>query len=112
MEYVCHIVALNGEILFSNYFEYVMLDSEIVRGKVSPLKITNIGPIINPEITKIFKTVIKYLNYTGPCNIDFKIINGLPQIFEINPRPGGSLMASKNRSVLANVLRTILKNAS
>jgi carbamoylphosphate synthase large subunit len=112
VEYVCHIVAVEGEILFSNYFEYSMLDSERVRGQESPATITDLGPMINSEISKVFKKIIRHLNYSGPCNIDFKLINSVPKIFEINPRLGGSLMADKNLPILANVLRIIFRTAS
>ena len=112
VEYVCHIVALNGEILFSNYFKYTMPNLEMVRGWDSPTTINNCGSNLNFEVFIIFKEIIKLLNYTGPCNIDFKMINGVPKIFEINPRLGGSLMVSENLSVLAQILKTIIRNAS
>jgi predicted ATP-grasp superfamily ATP-dependent carboligase len=112
VEYVCHIVALNGEILFSNYFEYTMPNPEMVRGWDSPTTNINRGSKLNLEVSVIFKEIIKLLNYTGPCNIDFKMINGVPKIFEINPRLGGSLMVSENLSVLEQILKIIIRNAN
>ena len=112
VEYVCHIVALKGEILFSNYFEYAMPGPEVVRGSNSPASITDRGPNLNHEVSEKFKEVIKYLDYSGPCNIDFKLIDGVPKIFEINPRLGGSLMVDDNLMSLIQILRIIIKNAS
>jgi carbamoylphosphate synthase large subunit len=111
-EYVCHIVALKGEILFIKYFEYIMPGPEIIRSWDSQTIKTNHGPNLNHQISVTFKEVIKHLNYSGPCNIDFKIIDGFPKIFEINPRLGGSLMVSKNLSVLTQIIKIIIRNAN
>jgi carbamoylphosphate synthase large subunit len=112
VEYVCHIVALKGEIIFSNYFEYAMPNPEMVRGWNSPITITNRGTNLNYQVSIAFKKIVKYLDYSGPCNIDFKLINGDPKIFEINSRLGGSLMLSENRPVLVQILNIIIRNAS
>jgi carbamoylphosphate synthase large subunit len=63
-------------------------------------------------VSSIFESIIKHLNYSGPCNIDFKLINGTPKIFEINPRLGGSLMVSENLSALTQILKIIIQRAS
>jgi carbamoylphosphate synthase large subunit len=112
VEYVCHIVALKGEILYSNYFECAMPGPEMVRGWDSPITITNRGSNLNNEVSVAFRNIVKYLGYSGPCNIDFKLTNGLPKIFEINPRLGGSLMVSENLPVLIQILNIIIREAS
>lgn len=112
VEYVCHIVALNGEILFTNYFEYVMPRPEMIRCGDTPTTILNRGSNLNFNVAAVFKNIIKHLNYSGPCNIDFKLINGHPKIFEINPRLGGSLMIRDNVQVLTQVLDIIIRNAN
>ena len=111
VEYVCHIVALKGEILFSNNFAYTMPDPEMIRGLNSHITFTDLGSSLDQEVHGTFKKIIKHLNYSGPCNLDFKLINGVPKIFEINPRLGGSLMINENLPVLKNILNTIVKNA-
>lgn len=111
-EYVCHIVALKGEILFINYFEYIMPSPEMIRCGDSPTTILNRGSDLNFNVAAVFKDIIKHLQYSGPCNIDFKLINGHPRIFEINPRLGGSLMVSDNAPVLTQILNIIIRNAS
>jgi carbamoylphosphate synthase large subunit len=110
-EYVCHIVALNGEILIFSYFEYAMSGCEIIRRWDSPTIITNRGTNLNSTVLDAFKVIIRHLNFSGPCNIDFKLINGAPKIFEINPRFGGSLMVKENLQDLTQFLNIILKNA-
>ena len=111
-EYVCHIVASKGEIQFSNYFQYGMPNPDVVRRRGGQTTFTNLGSNLDYKVSSVFKNVIKHLNYSGPCNIDFKLINGLPKIFEINPRLGGSLMVAENLSTLAQILKTIIKHAS
>ena len=111
VEYVCHIVALKGEILFTNYFEYIMPSPEMIRVGDSPTTILNLGTELDFNVSTAFKAIVKHLDYSGPCNIDFKMINGHPRIFEINPRLGGSLMVSGNIPVLTQILNIIVWNA-
>ena len=40
-----------------------------------------------------FSAILNSIGYEGLCCFDYKVINGKPQIFEINPRFGGSLSA-------------------
>lgn len=112
VEYVCHIVALKGEILFSYYFEYIMPSSEMIRGWDSPTTKVNRGSDLNFNVSRVFKDVVKHLDYSGPCNIDFKIINGYPKILEINPRLGGSLMVNENLPTLTHILKIIIQRAT
>jgi len=111
-EYVCHIVAMKGEILFSNYFEYGMPHPDVVRRRGGQTTFTNFGSNLDYRVSNVFENIIKHLNYSGPCNIDFKLINGLPKIFEINPRLGGSLMIAENLPTLTQILKIIIQRAS
>jgi carbamoylphosphate synthase large subunit len=111
-EYVCHLVAMKGEILFSNYFGYGMPHPDVVRRRGGQTTFTNLGSNLDYKVSSVFKNIINHLNYSGPCNIDFKLINGLPKIFEINPRLGGSLMVAENIPTLTSVLKTIIQRAS
>jgi hypothetical protein len=112
VEYVCHIVALQGQILFSNYFQYGMPSPEMVRRRGDQISFSNIGSKLDYKVSSVFENIIKHLNYSGPCNIDFKLNNGIPKIFEINPRLGGSLMVSENLSTLTQIMRIIIRHAS
>ena len=110
-EYVCHLVAMKGEILFFNYFEYGMPRPDVVRRRGGQISFTNFGSNLDYTVSSVFENIIKHLNYSGPCNIDFKLINGLPKIFEINPRLGGSLMVAENLPTLTQILKTIIERA-
>jgi carbamoylphosphate synthase large subunit len=85
---------------------------EMIRRGDSPTTILNRGSDLNFNVAAVFKDIIKHLHYSGPCNIDFKLINGHPRIFEINPRLGGSLMVSDNVQTLTKVLNIIIRNAN
>ena len=53
------------------------------------------------------------LNYTGPCNIDYKLRpDGSIAILEINPRLGGTLMRPENVEDLSQALSLIIEKAS
>ena len=51
------------------------------------------------------------LNYRGPCVIDYKLADGRVQIFEINPRLGGTLLLKSNAGLLREALGHILAAA-
>jgi hypothetical protein len=50
------------------------------------MKVRNIGGIMPPELSAI----IKLLNYSGCACFNYKIVDGAPIIFEMNPRVGAS----------------------
>ena len=51
------------------------------------------------------------LNYRGPCVIDYKLADGRVQIFEINPRLGGTLLLDAHARLLREALAHILSPA-
>jgi hypothetical protein len=51
----------------------------------------------------LFAEILKKLDYKGTCCFNFKIEDGAPRIFEINPRFGGSLW--RNINACLNALR-------
>lgn len=52
-------------------------------------------PIKDSSIEKYIRSVATILRSTGPMNIQFKLVNGKPVIFEINPRLSGSASMRK-----------------
>lgn len=107
-EYVWHVICKDGEVLWSLLLGYVLPREFSIRpdGRSSP-KIAAL-----PESAlKPLVTLLKKLNYTGPANIDFKIVGRKPIIFEINPRFGGSLMLPKFVDYLAEALQVIVTEA-
>jgi carbamoylphosphate synthase large subunit len=89
-EYSTDILAKNGKIIKVSASRYCY-DSELY---IMGCKV--MSPAINEKITdkvySAFEKIIRTLNYSGFCNIDYKVVDtGYPKIFEINPRCGGSL---------------------
>ena len=88
--FVGHFIILNGIIHQKIYF-YAQSMNKILRGTICNYKITK-----NLKISdKIFEKIFNNLNYSGFACIDFIINNKNIILFEINPRPGGSLIKNK-----------------
>ena len=59
------------------------------------------------------ETVLSPLAYSGPCNVDYKLsADGRMQIFEINPRLGGTLMLPAQAEQLRAATACIIEHAS
>lgn len=89
-EYTGNFVVDNGKIIFcfaySRYYgnrKYIKHDEQdnTVQNRVE----------IKPKHIAQFEKFLMPVKYTGPCNIDYKIINDDIVVFEINSRLGGSL---------------------
>jgi predicted ATP-grasp superfamily ATP-dependent carboligase len=94
-----HFIVYKGKILNKVFF-FTSNDNNnfIKRGPITNYKITkeldiNIDIDIDNAIDdKIFENIFLKLNYSGYAASDFIISNNKIIIFEINPRPGGSLI--------------------
>ncbi len=89
-EYYCgHFLVLNGVIISKIYFKSShKFDNGIKLGNM-----INYNVIEKLDINDdIFSNIFLKLNYSGFANSDFIISNKNIIIFEINPRPGGSLI--------------------
>jgi predicted ATP-grasp superfamily ATP-dependent carboligase len=87
-----------------------MENENAIRVPGNPRKIVSVE--LAPHLETIFASVIKAFNYSGPACINFKIHDGVPKIFEIYPRMGGSLMMTHTEPYLIDVLGAIIENAS
>ncbi len=93
IEYGTHLLCQDGKVLFDLTFENLMAKPNLIRGQDHwPLQRRQVA---TPHLDR-FAQIVAALNFTGPCNFDYKIREGRPQIFEINPRCGGSLMYGFN----------------
>jgi len=108
-DYVAHIIAKNGKILWSKSFCYSMPHAETIRTPGIHTAITSYT--LNSHTLDVFDKIIKLLKYSGPCNIDFRMSDNEPKIFEINPRLGGSLMLPESMADLKENLELIIKHA-
>ena len=101
-EYAGYLVVKNGNIIhslayFRNYptLPYIKGHNDNSIQKRSE---------INKACLDIFEKFLKPVNYTGTCCIDYKILNNVPIIFEINPRLGLSLTYESNKQDAADVV--------
>jgi len=61
--------------------------SIIMRRKLMPGGVTGVGEIVeNIEIQKVLEQIALGLNLLGSINVQLRLINGVPYVFEINPR--------------------------
>ncbi len=59
-----------------------------------------------------FEEILTPLDFSGPCNIDYKIQpDGTMIVLEINPRLGGGIMAPENVADLTDALECIIDHA-
>jgi hypothetical protein len=86
-EYASHIVFKNGKIASHTRICYTYDRELYVQGKLIYVSKAICIPKFEAEFTKVLSAI----NYEGLCCIDYKVKDGLPKIFEINPRFGGSL---------------------
>jgi len=100
-EYATHIFATDGEIKMELTYQYNYDKPVYVKGRYNkPLLSFEVD--IDPNVLNIFKQIIKKSGYNGEMCIDYKIVNGVPKIFEINPRFGSSLMLSDYYGLFIN----------
>ena len=108
-EYVTHCVFKNGRLLWQCSFLYKMNDPNPIRGPHSNFTLEAVETA--PFILNTLKSILSGISYTGPCNVNYKIVSGNFIIFEINPRLGGSLMKAENIMYLHGALSTIIRSA-
>jgi predicted ATP-grasp superfamily ATP-dependent carboligase len=92
-EYYCgHFLVLNGIIIEKIYFfSNHKYNNGIKKGRIISYEVMQNLNIDDSIFNKIFYD----LNYSGFTNSDFIIDNNKLIIFEINPRPGGSIVHNK-----------------
>lgn len=110
VEFVTHLVVKRGKILWHATFLYKLRKNETIRTPSNVVEIQR--SLADKHVLHIFEKCLGRLDYSGPCNIDYKLLdNGLLKILEINPRLGGSLMRKDSADLLAAALSCILKHA-
>jgi predicted ATP-grasp superfamily ATP-dependent carboligase len=86
-EYATHILFKDGKIVKALTVEYTFYDEIPINGK-SGFAFTK---IVKCNCLDTFAAILNAIGYEGLCCFDYKIEDGKPKIFEINPRFGGSL---------------------
>ncbi|MBV8388224.1 MAG: hypothetical protein JO080_00335 [Mucilaginibacter sp.] len=86
-EYATHILFKNDEIVATLTVEYTFFNDRPINGKEGFI----CSNIVKCPHLDAFAAILKAIDYEGICCFDYKVMNGKPKIFEINPRFGGSL---------------------
>ncbi len=101
-EYAFHFLAVDGEILYTQFIKYKMDGAFQVKGyRADPLQVSLISPdyYVDPESRhlEMLAELILNMRLTGLFCLDYKPHNGVPMVLEINPRAGLSLGRDINR---------------
>ena len=89
IEYAVHILRAGGRIHYLSSMTYVMAGAGLVLGEPNRPRAVHFSR--GSPHHAVFTAILDRLGYEGVACIDFKVADGRPQIFEINPRFGGSL---------------------
>ena len=92
-EYTSHFLVVRGKIAFDSTVEFTFHDEFFIRGIREP---DNTITKIDTPFLPVFAEILETLDYNGTCCFNYKIEEGRPLIFEINPRAGGSLRLDLN----------------
>lgn len=110
LEYVTHCVCQDGRILWHCSFACEMEQAEQIRA--GTLRQTVSPATASPRVLDQIGRVLALVDYTGPCNVDYKVSpQGDVIFFEINPRFGGTLMLPAHVRRLREALACIVDHA-
>jgi hypothetical protein len=110
VEYASFCVCDGGRIVWDCTFASTMSGPAVIKnednGKDRRIVATD------PAVLEQFEAVLAPLAYRGPCVIDYKIADdGRVQLFEINPRLGGTLLLKANARLLRETLSHMIAPA-
>lgn len=87
-EYTTHILVRNGKIACAISIKFVFKDDLHTKGKGCAASYSR---ICRNHHLGLFAAILRSIDFDGLCCINYKIVDGRPCIFEINPRFGFSL---------------------
>ena len=88
-EYTTHFVANEGRLLMAGTLEFRFGTGRYVKGVATPARRQTI--VDHAVHDGLLADIVEGLGYTGIGCSNYKLVDGRPQIFEINPRVGGSM---------------------
>jgi predicted ATP-grasp superfamily ATP-dependent carboligase len=89
VEFATHLLRVGGQIRYSSTFAHKMATSAFVNGaQDTPLHSTFFQGC---HYLELFADILVRLDFEGTACFDYKVADGRPILFEINPRFGGSL---------------------
>jgi predicted ATP-grasp superfamily ATP-dependent carboligase len=86
-EYATHMVYQDGRVLRWVNIEYVFDQTHPIKGQ-SPIRHTRVHDC---PYLPLFAAMLTAIGFEGLCCINYKVLEGVPYLLEINPRFGGSL---------------------
>jgi len=104
-EYATHLLVSNGKICFDQTVRYTMPAELLVKGKYA--NATDAKWYKETPDLQLFQQMLDAIGFVdGICCIDYRRVDGVVQLFEINPRFGASL-ARKVDSLLKAYLNAL-----
>ncbi|MCC2976012.1 ATP-grasp domain-containing protein [Sphingomonas sp. PL-96] len=100
-EYVLHLVRIDGQIRFRLCYRYDMGTPLAVRGGAESAR--TVVPAEAGDALPLCTAILGAMGYEGTCCFNYKLEDGQPQILEINPRFGGSLVGEVSAYLQAHV---------
>lgn len=92
-EYTTHVLCVGGRAVFDASVAFTFDTDHFVRGVNHEAR--SVDRIASP-FPDVFACIVEALGYTGTCCFNYKIEDGRPLIFEVNPRVGASLRLDLN----------------
>ena len=111
VEYATYCVCKDGRVLWSCSFATDTGSPIAIKREDNAVQRQAIATP-DPVLRRI-EAVLLPLTFSGPCNVDYKLsADGRMQIFEINPRLGGTLMLPTQAVELRAALTCIIEHAT
>lgn len=89
-EYTTHLLFARGRIRFALHIETTFAGDACIKGRDPCLGSRAVPAPCEPGV---FAAMLAGIGFEGLCCINYKLANGRPRVFEINPRIGWSLCA-------------------
>ncbi len=86
-EYATHVLVKEQKIIWALNIQYVFANETPIKGKDAVLFTT----LCRCPYLEQFAAILRFLGFEGLCCVNYKVFDGRPFLFEINPRFGGSL---------------------
>jgi hypothetical protein len=89
LEYATHILRTGGQVRYAATMILHQAGPAVIHGAYSSLQ--RLQMYRGSQHLDLFADILARLDYEGTACIDYKLVDGQPMIFEINPRFGASL---------------------
>lgn len=86
-EYATHVIVRGGRVIRSLTIRYAFASDRHVMGR-SPYVHRSPCRCPHPDV---LSDMLRAIGFEGLCCFDYKVVDGVPKILELNPRLGGSL---------------------